>query len=62
MVPTRPALTVSSKRRRATCGVRVIRIPQLHVVRLRVADRGLREGILHGLMRSADEDTTAEQV
>lgn len=32
------------------------------VGRLRVADRGLREGILHGLMRSADEDTTAEQV
>ena len=32
------------------------------VGRLRVGDRGLREGILHGLMRSADEDSTAEQV
>lgn len=29
------------------------------VGRLRVADRGLREGILHGLMRSADRDAVA---
>ena len=28
------------------------------VGRLRVADRGLREGILHGLMRSADREST----
>ncbi len=28
------------------------------VGRLRVADRGLREGILHGLMRAADRETT----
>lgn len=29
------------------------------VGRLRVADRGLREGILHGLMRSADQEAVA---
>ena len=29
------------------------------VGRLRVADRGLREGILHGLMRSADRESTS---
>ncbi|MBT4907245.1 MAG: hypothetical protein HON62_10210, partial [Rhodospirillaceae bacterium] len=28
------------------------------VGQLRVADRGLREGILHGLMRSADREAT----
>jgi len=31
------------------------------VGRLRVADRGLREGILHGLMRSADRESAAAQ-
>jgi exopolyphosphatase/guanosine-5'-triphosphate,3'-diphosphate pyrophosphatase len=30
------------------------------VGRLRVADRGLREGILHGLMRSADSDASRD--